>query len=407
MTIAAGPPRQAFRPSQLLYDTRYRSLTIQVIALALLAGLIVFLIRNLVVNLQDLGKDFDFGFLGRRAGYDIGQTLIPYTNNDTHARAALVGILNTLLVAGLGVVTATIIGVLAGVLRLSKNWLVGRLMTVYVEGFRNIPLLLWIILIYAILSESTPAPVAFRGEEPEASMLFGVIAFTNRGTYFPRLVWGEGASMLGLVLLLSIAAVVLWRTYARRRQEATGQILPVLWVALAILLLPVAAAFVALGAPVTFEVPAVRPTGIARFEGGINVLNSLVALWVALSLYTGAFIAEIVRAGILAVSRGQSEAAFALGLRPGRTMRLVILPQALRVIVPPLISQYLNLTKNSSLAVAVGYPDVKATLGGVTMNQTGRELEAILLLALFYLVLSLAISGVLNLYNSRIALKER
>ncbi len=411
MTIAAeDPPRQGFRASQLLYDTRYRSLTIQVVTLALLLGLIAWLSWNVVQNLRALGKDFDFGFLTRRAGYDISQALIPYTNNDSHARAALVGILNTLLVAGLGCVLATVIGVLAGVLRLSKNWLVARLMTIYVEAFRNIPLLLWIILVYAVLSESTPQPAAFRpveGGEPEATKLFGLIAFTNRGTFIPWPVWGEGARVLGVVALLSILATFIWRGYARRRQMATGQRLPVIWVSLALLILPFLVAFLALGRPVTFEVPAVRETGIARFEGGVSVLNSLVALWIALSLYTGAFIAEIVRGGILAVSRGQSEAAFALGLRPSWTMRLVILPQALRVIIPPLISQYLNLTKNSSLAVAVGYADVRATLGGVTMNQTGRELESILLLGLFYLVVSLLISGVMNLYNRRIALKER
>ena len=411
MTTAANePPRQGFRLSQLLYDTRYRSLTIQVVALALIAALIAYLARNAVVNLHALGKDIDFGFLSRRAGYDIGQTLIPYSNNDSHARASLVGILNTLLVAGLGCLLATVIGVLAGVLRLSKNWLVARLMTVYVEAFRNVPLLLWIILVYAVLSESTPAPTAFRpveSGEPAASKLFGLIAFTNRGTYVPAPVWGEGAQILGLVLLLSIAAVFVWRAIARRRQMATGRPQPVLWVSLAILIVPFLVAFLALGRPLTFDIPTIRETGIARFNGGINVLNSLVALWIALSLYTGAFIAEIVRSGILAVSRGQSEASYALGLRPGRTMRLVILPQALRVIVPPLISQYLNLTKNSSLAVAVGYADVRATLGGVTMNQTGRELESILLLGLFYLIVSLIISGVMNLYNRRIALKER
>lgn len=411
MTIAAEPgkglPRDAFRASQLLYDTRYRSLTIQVIVLVLFGLLATWLVRNLVVNLEALGKPIDFGFLGRRAGYDISQTLIPYTNNDTHARAALVGILNTLLVSALGIVLATVLGVLAGVARLSRNWLVARLMTVYVEAFRNIPLLLWIILVYAILSESTPLPAAFRGEEPEATKLFGLIAFTNRGTYVPWPVWGEGAGALALVVLASIAAALLWGGAARRRQLATGRRLPVGWVALAILLLPALVAFLLLGRPVTFSVPAVSETGIARFQGGLNVLNSLVALWLALALYTGAFIAEIVRAGILAVSRGQTEAAFALGLRPGTTTRLVILPQALRVIVPPLISQYLNLTKNSSLAVAVGYADVRSTLGGVTMNQTGRELESILLLGLFYLTVSLTISGLLNLYNRRIALKER
>jgi general L-amino acid transport system permease protein len=411
MTIAADEPRrQGFRPSQLLYDSRYRSLTIQVVTLVLLAALLFWLVRNVVVNLSVLGKDFDFTFLGRRAGYDIGQTLIPYTNNNTHAQAALVGILNTLLVAGLGCVTATIIGVIAGVLRLSRNWLVGRLMTVYVEAFRNVPLLLWIILVYAILSESTPAPTAFRPVEvgePEAAKLFGLIAFTNRGTYIPWPVWGEGASTLGIVVVLSILAALGWRAWARQRQMATGQPQPVLWVTLAILVVPFLVAFLALGRPLTFDIPTIRETGIARFNGGVNVLNSLVALWLALALYTGAFIAEIVRGGILAVSRGQSEAAFALGLRPGRTMHLVILPQALRVIVPPLISQYLNLTKNTSLAVAVGYADVRATLGGVTMNQTGRELESILLLGLFYLLVSLVISGVLNIYNRRIALKER
>ena len=410
MTIAAEPPPTAkptFRLSQLLYDTRYRSLTIQAIVLALLALLVFVLVRNLVVNLAALGKPIDFGYLSRRAGYDISQMLIPYTNNDTHARAAVVGILNTLLVSGLGVVTATVLGVLAGVARLSKNWLVGRLMTVYVETFRNVPLLLWIIIVYAILSESTPAPAAFRGEDPEASTLFGLVAFTNRGTYVPAPVWGEGAGILLLVLALSLLGIWAWRRFARLRQLATGQTFPVLWVSLALLVIPVGLAFLTLGSPLTFSLPAVRPTGIARFEGGANVLNSLVALWIALSLYTGAFIAEIVRAGILAVSRGQTEAAYALGLRPGSTTRLVVLPQALRVIVPPLISQYLNLIKNSSLAVAVGYADVKATLGGITMNQTGRELESLLLLALFYLVVSLVISGTLNFYNGRIALKER
>ena len=338
MTIAADDrSRQGFRASQLLYDTRYRSLTIQVVTLALMATLLGYLIWNLAQNLQALGKDFDFGFLGRRAGYDIGQTLIPYTNNDTHARAALVGILNTLLVAGLGCVTATVLGVLAGVLRLSRNWLVGRLMTVYVETFRNVPLLLWIVLIFAILSESTPSPVAFRGEEPEAAKVLGLIAFTNRGTYIPWPVWGEGASTLGIVVLLSLAGVWAWRVYARRRQEATGQLLPVLRVSLAILVVPFLLTFLLLGAPLTFDVPTLRETGIARFDGGLNILNSLVALWIALALYTGAFIAEVVRGGILAVSRGQTEAAYALGLRPGRTMQLVVLPQALRVIVPPLI----------------------------------------------------------------------
>jgi general L-amino acid transport system permease protein len=404
MTIAAEPPRQGFRPSQLLYDSRYRSITIQVIVLALLGALLFYLIRNLVLNLSALGKDIDFGFLGNRAGYDINQTLVSYTNNNSHARAALVGILNTLLVAFLGCIAATVVGTLAGVLRLSKNWIIGRLMAVYVEIFRNVPLVLWIILIYALLTEATPQPRDFAGDEPSASMLFGVIAVTNRGTYLPSPVWGEGGSILLTVLALSLVAIWGWRRFAHRRQTETGRPLPVVAVSLVILILPTLLAFLILGRPLSFEVPA---AGRFNFQGGVTVLNSFVALWLALSLYTGAFIAEIVRAGILAVSRGQTEAAFALGLRPRRTMSLVILPQALRVIIPPLISQFLNLTKNSSLAIAVGYMDVKATLGGITINQTGRELEGMLLLAGFYLAVSLLISAAMNLYNRRIAFKER
>ncbi|WP_210529067.1 amino acid ABC transporter permease [Rubellimicrobium arenae] len=404
MSIAENSPPRGFRPGQLLYDSRYRSVTIQAIALALLAALLIYLIRNLVDNLHALGKDINFGFLDNRAGYDINQALIPYSNDMSHGRAALVGMLNTLLVASLGCVAATIFGVLAGVLRLSKNWLVSRIMTVYVEGFRNVPLVLWIILIYALLTEATPQPRDFAGDNPTASMLFGVIAITNRGTYIPAPIWGEGGRLLVLVFVLSLIAIWVWRRVARRRQAATGRTLPVVWVSLAILILPTLITFLALGRPLTFDVP---EAARFNFRGGVTVLNSFMALWLALSLYTGAFIAEIVRAGILAISKGQTEAAYALGLRPRRTMSLVILPQAMRVIIPPLISQYLNLTKNSSLAIAVGYMDVRATLGGITINQTGRELEGMLLLAGFYLVVSLVISAAMNLYNRRIAIKER
>jgi general L-amino acid transport system permease protein len=298
MTIAAGePPRRGFQPGLLLYDTRYRSVTIQVVALLVLTALLAFLGYNVVQNLRALDKEFEFSFLWRRAGYDISQALIPYTNNDTHARAALVGILNTLLVAGLGILLATVVGVIAGVLRLSKNWLVGRLMTVYVEVFRNVPRSLWIILVYAVLSESTPQPRDFAGEEPAASMVLGLVAFTNRGTYIPWPVWGEGASVLLLVLLLSVLGVWAWRRYALARRAATGRDFPILLVSLLLLVVPVTLAFLLLGRPLTFDVPT---AGRFNFQGGVNVLNALVALWLALSLYTGAFIAEIVRAGILA-----------------------------------------------------------------------------------------------------------
>jgi general L-amino acid transport system permease protein len=404
MADMTAPPRESFRLSQLLYDARYRSLTIQVVAAILIMLLLVELVDNTVTNLAALGKDIRFGFLWSTAGYDINQQLIPFTSQDTHARAALVGILNTLLVAVLGCILATVIGVLAGVLRLSKNWLVARIMTVYVEAMRNTPLLIWIYIVFAVMTEATPLPREFR-EGGSSSMIFwDSVAITNRGVYIPAPVWGAGSGIVVAVFLLSIAAIFVLRRYARKRQEQTGQQLPVLWMSLGLFFLPALLAFFVMGRPVTLDYPAL---GGFNFEGGIQVRNSFIALWLALSLYTSAFIAEIVRSGILAVSKGQTEAAFALGIQPNRTMQLIILPQALRVIIPPLISQYLNLTKNSSLAIAVGYMDVRSTLGGITINQTGRELEGMLLLGLFYLITSLVISSLMNVYNSSVKLKER
>lgn len=404
MSTLTDPPKASFRLSQLIYDTRYRSLTIQTVAMILLVLSFSWLISNTIANLQALGKTFDFGFLSNRAGYDINQRLIAYDSNATHGRAALVGILNTLLVAFLGCILATIVGVIAGVLRLSSNWIVARLMGVYVEAFRNVPLLLWILLIFAVMSESMPQPRDFR-EGGSASMILGeTVAITNRGIFIPQPLWGPGSLVFAAVLVLSIAGALYYRHYVKKLLFDTGRLLPMLWPALAILFVPPVLAFFALGQPIQLNPPQL---GGFNFEGGIQIRNSLLALWLALSLYTGAFIAEIVRAGILSVSKGQTEAAFALGMRPNRTMNLVILPQAMRVIIPPLISQYLNLTKNSSLAIAVGYMDVRSTLGGITINQTGKELEGMLLLGLFYLVLSLLISSVMNVYNNRTKLKER
>jgi len=289
------------------------------------------------------------------------------------------------------------------VLRLWRSGLMSRLTAGYVEGFRNVPLLLWIIAIYAIITESLPAPAAFR--TGEASMILNdSVAVTNRAIYMPAPVWGANSTILIAVFLLSLAGIWAFRRYAAARQEATGQILPVLWVSLALFFVPSILFFFILGRPVSLDYPALTRF---NFEGGMQLRGSLLALWLALSLYTAAFIAENVRAGILAVSKGQSEAAFALGLRPNRTMKLVILPQALRFIIPPLISQYLNLTKNSSLAIAVGYADVRATLGGTTINLTGKELEGMLLMGLFYLLLSLLISGAMNIYNARKQLVSR
>jgi general L-amino acid transport system permease protein len=403
MTTVASQDGQ-FRLSMLIYDTRYRSLTIQVIALVAVLTFFGWIVNNTIDNLAVLGKTFSFDFLGQRAGYDINQHLIPYSNDSTHARAAVVGILNTLLVAALGCLTATVIGVLVGVLRLSPNWLIGRLASVYVETFRNVPVLLWILALMAIITDTFPAPNAFRGDNATASMLFGdTVAFTNRGAYVPWPVFGPGWQAVTIVFALSLAAVWAFGRFARARQEATGRTLPTFWIKLGLLVLPALLVDVLIGA-IGWDMPVLQRF---NFQGGGFIDKSLIALWFALALYTGAFIAEIVRSGIQAVSRGQSEAAAALGLRPSPVMRLVVLPQALRVIIPPLISQYLNLTKNSSLAIVVGYADVRATLGGITMNQTGRELECMILMMGFYLLISLAISSVMNMYNASVALKER
>ena len=410
MTTLTDPPKASFRLSQLIYDTRYRSITIQVIATILLLVGIYWLVNNTIQNLAALGKDFDFGFLTQPAGYDINQRLIPYTSQSTHGMAALVGILNTLLVAFLGCLLATVLGVTAGVLRLSNNWVVSRLMAVYVEGFRNVPLLLWIIAIMALMTEGMSRIREFRVGGDAGMILNDSVAVTNRGVYVPGIILENGflaSSAMNWFILLVILVISLFvirgvRKRADAVQEDTG-VRPTTWYQqLAILIIPVGLVMILMGAELQY--PELRGF---NFSDGIHLRNSLIALWLALSLYTGAFIAEIVRAGILAISKGQSEAAFALGLRPKRTTSLVILPQAMRVIIPPLISQYLNLTKNSSLAIAVGYMDVRSTLGGITINQTGRELEGMLLLGAFYLVLSLVISGAMNVYNNRTQLQER
>jgi general L-amino acid transport system permease protein len=410
MTTLTDPPKASFRLSQLIYDTRYRSITIQVIATILLIVGIYWLVNNTIQNLAALGKDFDFGFLTQPAGYDINQRLIPYTSQSTHGMAALVGILNTLLVAFLGCILATFLGVTAGVLRLSNNWVVSRLMAVYVEGFRNVPLLLWIISIMALMTEGMSRIREFRVGGDASMILNDSVAVTNRGVYIPGIILENGflasSAMNWLILLvILIISVIVVRGVRKRAdavQEDTG-VRPTTWYQqLAILIIPVGLIMILMGAELQY--PELRGF---NFSDGVHLRNSLIALWLALSLYTGAFIAEIVRAGILAISKGQSEAAFALGLRPNRTTSLVILPQAMRVIIPPLISQYLNLTKNSSLAIAVGYMDVRSTLGGITINQTGRELEGMLLLGAFYLVLSLVISGAMNVYNNRTQLQER
>jgi general L-amino acid transport system permease protein len=425
MAMAADLPKDTFRLSMLIFDTRYRSYTIQAVVLGLFVLAIVWLGYNVDRNLDERGKELSFAFLWQRAGYDIPQTLIPYTNDSVHFRALLVGLTNTLAVAFCGCILATILGVTIGVLRLSNNWLVSRLMTVYVEVFRNVPLLLWVLLSYVILTETMPPPNAFKvtdemvaaGEAPAASMsVFNTVAITNRGTNVPAplLERGLGTIDLGFMSLnltfLAIVAVIAGSVLLNRKvrrnaaavQEATGVRPVTWWKSLLILFVPILVLLAALG--LHWEVPALKGF---NFQGGILVAHAFTALLLALTLYTAAFIAEIVRGGIQAISRGQSEAAFALGLRPNRTMSLVVLPQALRVIIPPLISQFLNLTKNTSLGVAISYSDLSGTLGGITRNQTGREIECVFLMMAIYLAISLTISMVMNWYNRSVQLKAR
>lgn len=388
----------------LINDKRYRAYTFQFIALLLLIGVFSYLGYNLIKNLQAAGLNISYKFLGDPAGYDINQRLIEYNNQSSHWRASLVGVLNTLLVAVLGCISATIIGVVVGVLRLSNNWIVSKLMSVYVEIFRNVPVLIWILIIMAVFTSVLPQPRDFRGANATASMVADSFAFTGRGFYSPAPIFNDGSWVVVAAFLLSIVAMIWYRRYAKKALFDRGQMLPTFWPSVGILFVPSILIFFVMGQPISLEYPALKGF---NFQGGIYMRASLISLWFALSIYTAAFIAENVRAGILSVSKGQSEAAASLGLRPNRIMNLVILPQALRVIIPPLISHFLNLTKNSSLAIAVGYMDLTGTLGGITLNQTGRAIETILLLMAFYLTISLSISAIMNVYNNSIKLKER
>ena len=375
--------RDKFQFSMLLNDKRYRSYTFQFFALFILICAMAYLGKNLLENLAAAGLNISYSFLGEPSGYDINQRLIEYNSQSTHLRASIVGVLNTLLVAFLGCIAATFFGVTAGILRLSNNWIVAKLMMIYVEIFRNVPVLIWILIIHSVFLAFLPQPKAFRGENPEATMLWDAFAFTGRGFYIPKPVFNDGSLIVIITFILSIIGVFAFRYYARQKLYSEGKLLETRWTSVAIFFIPTILIYFALGNPITLEYPELKGF---NFKGGIHARGSLISLWFALSIYTGAFIAEVVRAGIQSVDKGQSEAAGALGMRPNFIMNLVILPQALRVIIPPLISFYLNITKNSSLALAVGYMDITGTLGGITLNQTGRAIEAVLLLMLLSLI---------------------
>jgi general L-amino acid transport system permease protein len=366
---------------------------------ALVGGVVAvggYLVHNTLVNLDRQGIATGFGFLNREAAFEIGETLIEYSPADTYGRALIVGLLNTLCVAGIGIVLATILGTIIGIARLSTNWLISKLASFYVETVRNIPVLLQLIVWWDILRVSAPGPREAWQPVPD-------VFISNRGVIFPVPIYDPVHLWVGTALVLGIVVSVFVTRWARARQMATGKQFPVLKTNAALIIGLPLLVFVIGGMPLELDKPELRGF---NFSGGHIVSPEFVALLVGLVVYTGAFIAEIVRAGILAVSWGQSEAAMALGLRRGLALRLVVLPQALRVIVPPMTSQYLNLTKNSSLAVAIGFPDLQS-IANTTMNQTGQAIEGIALSMAVYLTISLLISLFMNWYNRIVRLVER
>jgi len=391
---SAGTPRP--KPP-LIYDPKVRSIAYQVVLCAIIAFLAWGAIYNAAENLARAKIASGFGFWENTAGFDISQTLIDYSITSTYGRAFWVGLLNTLLVAALGIVFATILGFAIGIARLSKNWLVAKLAGGYVEIIRNVPLLLQLLFWYNAVLRALP------GTRDSLAIPGGGL-LNNRGLFLPQPVFQPLARWTLIAFVAGVVGTFIYRAWARRRQMATGQQAPVLWVALALVIAVPLVVFAVTGLPVQFNFP---EAGRFNIRGGIEILPEFMALLFGLVIYTAAFIAEVVRAGIVSVARGQTEAAYSLGLRPGPTLRLVVVPQAMRVIVPPLTNQYLNLTKNSSLAVAIGYPDLVQIFAGTVLNQTGQAVEVIAITMAVYLAISLVTSGLMNLYNRRIALVER
>lgn len=382
---------------RLWNDPTARSRIFQIVIAIIVIWFLWEIFQNTLANMERRGIRTGFDFLSSPANFGIVMSLIPYNETMSYGRTFWVGLLNTLLVASLGIVLATILGFIVGIGRLSKNWLVATLSAIFVDTFRNIPVLLQIFFWYFAVLRNLPGP--------RQSMEFGELFFlNNRGFFMPAPVPQEGMQYVGWTFLFAVLIAVILYRWARKRQDATGQIFPALRVGLALIVVLPTAVFLALGSPMEWDLPALRGF---NFRGGITIIPELGALLIALTIYTAAFIAEIVRSGIQAVNQGQTEAASALGLQRGTTLRLVVIPQAMRVIIPPLTSQYLNLTKNSSLAVAIGYPDLVAVFMGTTLNQTGQAVEIVAMTMLVYLFLSLFISLLMNIYNKAMALKER
>ena len=393
MQTKVGAPKLGFS----LGDPRVRAWLFQIVTIVLVVSLGWYLFNNTQTNLQHRGITSGFDFLERSAGFGIAQHLIDYTESDSYARVFVIGLLNTLLVSVIGIVLATILGFIIGVARLSSNWMISKLATVYVEVFRNIPPLLQILFWYFAVFLTMPGP---RNSHNLADTFY----MSSRGLNMPAAIGTDVFWPFVASVVLAIVAVVLVARWAKKRFETTGVPFHTVWAALALLLVIPGLCVLIMGSPVQWEMPELKGF---NFVGGWVLIPELLALTIALTVYTAAFIAEIVRSGIKSVSHGQTEAARSLGLRPGPMLRLVIIPQALRVIIPPLTSQYLNLVKNSSLAAGIGYPEMVSLFAGTVLNQTGQAIEVIAITMSVYLAISISISLLMNWYNTRIALIER
>ncbi|ARP38340.1 amino acid ABC transporter permease [Vibrio syngnathi] len=396
-TISPTQVKPQPKSANLFYNPTFRSVVFQILAVAALCAFFYTIVNNALTNLDSRGIATGFDFLSQEAGFGIGLTLIEYDETFSYGRTFFIGLLNTALVSVLGIMLATVLGFSMGIARLSSNWLVSRFAAVYIEIFRNIPLLLQIFFWYFAVLQALPSA--------RQSMSLGEAIFLNvRGLYFPAPVLEQGSSIVIASLIIGVIATFIINIWANNKQKLTGQQTPMLRIAAALVVgLPLVTYFV-MGMPISAEYPVLKGF---NFKGGISIIPELAALMLALSIYTAAFIAEIVRSGINAVNHGQTEAAMSLGLPRTRTLKLVIIPQALRIIIPPLTSQYLNLTKNSSLAMAIGYPDLVSVFAGTTLNQTGQAIEVIAMTMGVYLTLSLLTSALMNIYNRKVALVER
>ena len=371
---------------------------ITVTAVVLVFG---FFTYNAQINMENRGIDFGYGFLSQESSFDVQFSLIEYDGSHSYARAYLVGLLNTLLVAFIGIIISTILGVIIGIARLSPNYLIERSAAFYVEFFRNIPLLLQIFFWYFAALRALPLP-------QDAEAIMGVFFLTIKGLFVPRFVW-ENLDVFFYSILAVIISIVVIKNYARRLQENEGKQLPVLYISLGLFIILPLLTFLIGGVSLGFEIPVIKQLSTTSFvyEGGLGIPPELIALTLALALYTATFIAECVRAGIQGISKGQKEAAASIGLTPNQVLKLVIMPQALRIIIPPTTNQYLNLTKNSSLAAAIAYPDLVLVFAGTALMQTGRAIEIVSITMLTYLSISLSISVLMNWYNKRIAITEK